>query len=118
RGETYAGAAVWYAWSRDRGATFAPERKLADHSCECCRIALAAQADGRIAAFWRQVRSDQVRDHAFAELSIGRAPAPAARATFDGWRIAGCPHHGPALAVGAHGTRHAVWFTAADDAPR
>ncbi len=118
RGQSYAGAAVWYAWSRDRGKTFEPERKLADHSCECCRIALAANADGGIGVFWRHVYGDNLRDHALAELGIDRSAAKVARATFDGWQIAGCPHHGPALAIGADGTRHAVWFSAANDEPQ
>jgi hypothetical protein len=33
------------------------------------------------------------------------------RATDDGWKIDGCPHHGPALAVGDAGTWHLAWFT-------
>lgn len=117
-GKPYAGAAVWYAWSRDHGATFELERKLADHSCECCRIALSTGSDSGIGVFWRHVYGDNIRDHAFAELDIDREAAPPARATFDGWRIAGCPHHGPALAIGADGTRHAVWFSAENDEPR
>jgi hypothetical protein len=36
------------------------------------------------------------------------------RATFTQWHIEGCPHHGPSLAIDAAGTRHAVWFSAAD----
>lgn len=116
-GKPYAGAAVWYAWSRDRGATFEPERKLTDHSCECCRIALATGADGGIGVFWRHVYDDNIRDHAFAELDIDRETETSVRATFDGWQIAGCPHQGPALSIGADGTRHAVWFSAADDNP-
>ena len=116
-GTGYAGAAVYYAWSDDRGASFAPERKLADHSCECCRIALARTPDGAIGAFWRAVYGDNIRDHAYAELHAGDAPSAAARATFTQWHIEGCPHHGPGLAIAGDGTRHAVWFSAKDDAP-
>jgi hypothetical protein len=116
-GKPYLGAALYYAWSDDRGASFGIERKLADHSCECCRIALAATPDGGIGVFFRAVFGDNIRDHAFAELHAGRAAPVATRATYTQWHIEGCPHHGPGLAVAADGTRHAVWFSARDDAP-
>ena len=37
----YRGAAIYRNVSLDGGATFGPDTKVADHSCECCRIALA-----------------------------------------------------------------------------
>lgn len=117
RGETYAGAAIYAAWSDDRGAHFAAEQKLADHSCECCRIATARTDDGGIGVLWRGVYGDNIRDHAYATLHAGQSDAAARRATFTQWRIAGCPHHGPGLAVDDKGTRHAVWFSAADGKP-
>jgi hypothetical protein len=43
-GRTYRGAAIYYARSDDRGATWSADAKLADSSCECCRIALASEA--------------------------------------------------------------------------
>jgi hypothetical protein len=103
---------VYYSWSDDGGKSFVPERKLVDHSCECCRIALAPTPDGSIAALWRHVFEPNIRDHAFAVLHTdGRAPR-VERATFSDWHIAGCPHHGPGLGVGADGVRHAVWYEA------
>lgn len=116
-GKPYLGAAVYYAWSDHRGASFAPEKKLADHSCECCRIAVAPTPDGGVGVFWRAVYGDNIRDHAYAELRHGQ-PAPAAkRATFTQWQIAGCPHQGPGLAVASDGTRYGVWFSAAGGKP-
>ncbi|RDI99160.1 exo-alpha-sialidase [Dyella solisilvae] len=111
-GQPYLGAAVYYSWSDDRGAHFAPERKLADQSCECCRIALAQTPDGNIAAFFRAIYDDNVRDHAYAVLGLGANPSSAERATFSNWQIAGCPHHGPGLAISHDGVRHAVWYEA------
>ena len=29
----------------------------------------------------------------------------------DNWVFPGCPHAGPALAIGTHGERHVVWYT-------
>ena len=115
-GKPYLGAAVYYAWSHNRGASFAQEQKLADHSCECCRIAVAPTSDGDLAVFWRAVYGDNIRDHSYAVLRYGASPDPA-RATFTGWHIAGCPHHGPGLAIAADGTAHGVWFSASDDQP-
>jgi hypothetical protein len=112
----YLGAATYYSWSTDRGASFAPEQKITDQSCECCRIALARAPDGQIDAFFRAIYGDNIRDHAYAHLPVG-GPATVARATFTQWHIEGCPHHGPSLAIDTAGTRHAVWFSAANGKP-
>ena len=56
---------------------------------------------------WRHVFEPNVRDHAFAALDTSQASV--GRATFDDWRVDGCPHHGPGLAASADGF-HAVWF--------
>lgn len=111
-GKTYAGAAVYYARSSDGGRSFAREKKLTDHSCECCRIALARTPDGDIALFFRDIRGDSIRDHAFAVLHADGSASPVQRATFSNWQIAACPHQGPGLAIGADGIRHAVWYEA------
>jgi hypothetical protein len=108
----YLGAAVYYSWSDDGGVTFVPERKLVDQSCECCRIALATTPQGDVVAFFRSIYGDNIRDHAYAVLTTQGQAATATRATFSDWHIAGCPHHGPGLAIGADGTRHAVWYEA------
>lgn len=105
---SYRGAAIYRNESRDGGLTFGPDLKLADHSCECCRIALAPGADGRLRAMWRQVFEPNVRDHGFAVLQAGGAPV--VRASFDDWKVDACPHHGPGLALAHDGGFHAVWF--------
>ena len=110
--QPYLGAAVYYSWSDDRGAHFVPERKLIDQSCECCRIALARTPRGEVAAFFRSIYGDNIRDHAFAVLHTDGQTSRAERATFSHWQIAGCPHHGPGLAIDSDGTRHAVWYEA------
>lgn len=112
KGKPYLGAAVYYSWSDDRGASFVPEQKLIDQSCECCRIALARTPQGEIAAFFRSIYGDNIRDHAWAVLHTDGQPSHAERATYSEWQIAGCPHHGPGLAIGSDGIRHAVWYEA------
>jgi hypothetical protein len=106
----YAGAAIYYAYSTDRGAHWKGDFKLADHSCECCRIALAKDEKGRMVAFWRHVFDGNERDHALAVLEPTSKPV-VHRATFDHWQIDACPHHGPSLAIDARGVKHAVWFS-------
>ena len=112
QGKPYLGAAVYYSWSTDGGTTFAPDQKLIDNSCECCRIALARTADGRVAAFFRNIYGDNIRDHAYAVLRTDGQTSKVERVTFSQWQIAACPHHGPGLAIGSDGVRHAVWFEA------
>ena len=108
--KAYAGAALYGKVSHDGGATFEPDRKLADHSCECCRIALAAAPDGKLVALWRHVFDGSIRDHAFAPLSALGSQRKPTRATQDGWVLAACPHHGPGLAAASGGGYHAVWY--------
>jgi len=105
----YRGAAIYRNESSDGGLSFGPDIKLADHSCECCRIALAPSPDGGLAALWRHVFAPNERDHAFALLS-GPPPLEPMRASFDHWAVDACPHHGPGLAPAAAGGYHAVWF--------
>lgn len=109
--QAYRGAAVYYAVSNDRGASFGGDTRLADYSCECCRIALLPRADGSVLALWRQVFDPNIRDHALGRINADGSPGVVRRATFDDWRIDACPHHGPSLAVDAAGRMHAVWFS-------
>lgn len=111
-GKPYLGAAIYYSWSNDGGASFVPEHKLVDQSCECCRIALARTPDGEVAAFFRSIYGDNIRDHTYAVLRTNGQTSQVARATFSDWQIAGCPHHGPGLTIGTDGIRHAVWYEA------
>jgi hypothetical protein len=110
----YRGAAIYSTVSDDGGRSFKPEVKVADHSCECCRIASAIDSDGAPLMLWRHVYEPNERDHALAKLKPDGTPARVERATFDRWKVDGCPHHGPSLAVAPDGTRHAVWFDQKD----
>ncbi len=113
---SYRGAAIYRNVSLDGGATFGPDLRVADYSCECCRIALAVGANGQMRALWRHVFAPDVRDHATAVLDASpgaQSQAPSVvpmRATFDDWHISACPHQGPALVAAAQGGFHAVWF--------
>jgi hypothetical protein len=119
-GKPYDGAAIYYAVSLDNGASFAAEQKLADSSCECCRIALTNKPDGTVVAMWRHVFGGGERDHMIAELPRNAGQAPVIkRATFGRWKIDGCPHHGAALTSGGEGKDwwgyHMAWFDGGND---
>lgn len=112
--QAYRGAAIYSAVSTDGGRSFAAEKRVADHSCECCRIALTLDRDGAPLALWRHVFAPNERDHALARLKPDGTPEAVVRATYDRWKVDACPHQGPSLAVDEAGTRHAVWFNQRD----
>lgn len=114
--KNYRGAGIYHAISTDGGASFGQDLRLAEHSCECCRIALAPTPEGGLAALWRHVFAPNQRDHAFARLDQPSAAEPM-RATLDRWAVDACPHHGPALAPAASGGYHAVWYGVRDGQP-
>ncbi len=105
----YDGAAIYYNIASDGGRTVSEDRKLADYSCECCRISLTAEPVEGVAALWRHVFAGSVRDHAFARVSPTKASS-LVRASHDDWVIRACPHHGPGISRAADGGYHAVWF--------
>lgn len=111
----YRGAALYYAVSSDDGASFGPDVRVADHCCECCRIALALTPGGEVVAMWRHIFEPNVRDHAIATLAPDGRPGALTRVSFNDWRIDACPHHGASLAFDAKGRRHQVWFSGGDE---
>lgn len=106
KGGTFAGSSVYFALSADNGAYFSANRRLTEHTCECCRTALAWTAEGPV-ALWRNLYGTNTRDFALANLDAGKMD----RATDDEWKIDACPHHGGGLAEDGHGALHLVWFT-------
>lgn len=111
QGKTQPGAAVAYAWSRDGGATFGPERLAQDRSCECCRIAVALDTQGRPVVVFRNIFGERDRDHAVFTIGASGEAGAVYRVATDQWAIDGCPHHGPSVAVTADGSYHVSWFT-------
>jgi hypothetical protein len=109
-GAAFRGISLYAATSDDSGASFSPNRKLAEHTCECCRIALALDRDGTPLAAWRHVFDRNIRDHAWLRLDGRSAPQ---RLGDERWATDACPHHGPSLAVGADGSVHAAWYSGA-----
>lgn len=113
------GTEVHVARSTDGGRSFEPSVVVAQGTCQCCRTALATDADGAVYVAWRHIYpggdGPTIRDVAVARSTDGGATFSApARVHADGWRLDGCPHAGPALAVDGAGRLHAAWFTGAE----
>ena len=112
KGEKYSGIAVYYTVSDDEGKSFRTNVKAADHSCECCRVAMAIDTDGYPVIAWRHIYDTHIRDHALIKLDGKMAPL---RLSHENWNIAACPHHGPSLAIASDGIYHATWFNNAPE---
>lgn len=111
----YSGAAVYYAVSKDQGQTFSENFRVANHSCECCRIAIAPRGPENIAILWRQIFGETTRDHAIAVLTPEGQTLETHRASYDEWQINACPHHGPTMVQSSiSGDYHMSWFTNGD----
>jgi len=115
QGDSYAGAALYYTYAEPGADFFEPNIKIADNSCECCRIALDIDPDGLPVLMWRHVYGDNIRDHALVRFISPDKPDTPVRVSHEQWQIDACPHHGPALSISGEGRYHAVWFNDADD---
>jgi hypothetical protein len=115
RGEDYSGAAIYYAVSTDQGASFSDNYRVANHSCECCRIAIAPRGSENVAILWRQIFAETTRDHAIAVLTPNGEITDMGRASYDEWQINACPHHGPAMIQSTQADDyHMSWFSNGD----
>jgi len=81
----------------DRAGVLHHAQEIDARVCSCCSTDLATDGTGAIALF--RDRSDaEIRDIASARYQGGRWQATQS-VNADGWKIAGCPTNGPALAV-------------------
>ena len=110
KNKKYAGSAVYYSRSSDRGKSFSINKKIADHSCECCRVAMGMDKKGLPIVLWRHVFPGSKRDHAVSHFISEDSPGEMIRLSRDEWAIDACPHHGPDIEVDQQGNTHVVWF--------
>ncbi|MFT7130445.1 MAG: hypothetical protein ACI89U_002568 [Gammaproteobacteria bacterium] len=115
KGKKYRGSAVYYAVSTDAGKNFGKNHKIADNSCECCRLTMAEASGEKVALLWRHIFNTNTRDHAIATLTPNGTIEGLSRSTADEWKIDACPHHGPDLAYAGDGTYHQAWFSLGDN---
>ena len=114
-GKKYNGAALYYALSTDGGKTFNKNKKIADNSCQCCRVAMAIDTQQLPVIAWRHIFDKNIRDHGIVTFSkMDKANKPI-RLTHDNWHIEGCPHHGPAISIAGDDVYHVTWFNNAPE---
>lgn len=107
------GAMALYTRSVSADGTLGPEQLLDARVCDCCPTAALRGADGALWIAYRDRDADEVRDIELLRLAPNAASeaAPERRwSSGDGWKIAGCPVNGPALA--SSGRKLAIaWFS-------
>jgi hypothetical protein len=83
--------------------------------CDCCPTAAVMTASGPLIAY-RGRSAGEIRDILVTRMAGGRWSRPVPIHA-DGWKIAGCPVNGPALAAEVQRVA-AVWFTEAGEKAR
>jgi len=104
---------VFFARSNDGGTSFStPSALREDQACPCCRTGVAATGDGKLFVSWRNVFAGDVRDVVVSRSDdAGATWQEPVRPREDGWVYPGCPHAGPAMALGPDGAVHIAWWT-------
>jgi hypothetical protein len=110
-GKKYDGAALFFASSKDAGATYSRAEMVADNTCECCRLGLAFDPSSHPVIVFRNIFEGSVRDHAIVAFTDQGMPGAIRRVSEDDWQVAACPHQGPSLSIAPDGTYHVVWYT-------
>lgn len=110
----FKGLSLYYTWSDDGGKHFHPNQKIADHTCECCRLDSAINRDNLPVIVWRHIFEGDIRDHAIVSFKDWQTPGQMQHLGQENWQIDACPHHGPGLAIAANDTQHTVWFSNSD----
>jgi hypothetical protein len=91
------------------------EWELDRRVCDCCQTSAAMSSNGPVVVY-RDRSEGEIRDIYITRYKGGAWTKPVAVHN-DGWKIAGCPVNGPAVA--ASDNQVAVsWFTAKDDKPK
>lgn len=90
------------------------ERLIDDRVCDCCSTSAAVSSAGPVVTY-RDRTTDELRDPWLARR-VGDAWSDPRPVHADGWRIAGCPVNGPAIAAAARDVAIA-WYTGADERP-
>jgi hypothetical protein len=110
-GQEFEGSSLYYSWSNDGGEHFYPNKRIAAHTCQCCRLDTAIAPDNTPVITWRHVFEGGIRDHALIKFNDWNTPGDTHRLGQDNWKIDACPHHGPGLSIADSGIYHAVWFS-------
>jgi hypothetical protein len=84
-GRKYEGAGLFFASSKDGGATYSEAQLASDNTCECCRLGLAFAGPGRPVVVFRNLFEGGVRDHAVMTFTGPATPGEVRRVSNDDW---------------------------------
>jgi hypothetical protein len=109
--EEYQGSSLYYSWSNNQGESFSGNKKIAGHTCQCCRLQTAIDQNNRPVIAWRHIFAEGTRDHALLKFNDWDNPGKVIRVTHENWKIDACPHHGTGLSIAEDNRYHLVWFS-------
>lgn len=103
------GRALYYV--ETNGKHFSAPVLIDSFACPCCRNAMAATSNGKVAIAYRSVRKGNIRDIAFAYKPAGKEhfSRPVVFSN-DQWQINACPEDGPSI-VATEKKNWIGWFT-------
>ena len=110
---------IRFARSMDAGQSFSIPQTVNDDDLQTGHRfeSLGVNDRGELFMAWVDKRDleaaldGSIRDHGIVRFLDRDRFTEIGRVAVDGWRIDGCPHHGPGLARDVDGAFHAVWLT-------
>ena len=104
--------------AREPGKDFDEPVVVAPDVCPCCSPALIADDESNLHVAWRTTDAENVRSMAVAtSTDSGKTWSDPMAIPEVGWKINGCPHSGPALAI-HEGRLNVAWYSEAEGSPR
>lgn len=116
RDKKQGGSSTYMARSKD-GKAFEKNVKVDGNSCPCCRTAITVAKDGAVYVSWRKIFEGELREIVVSRSADGKSFSKSVIVGKDDWKIAGCPHRGPALGTTDNGTLYIAWYTEAEGLP-
>lgn len=102
--------------SADHGRSVAPNRKIDDGTCVCCRTAMAISSDGVVYVAWRKIFDGNVRETVVSRSTDGgESFSQPTIVGNDRWVYPACPHRPASLGVDRAGRVYVVWYTEGTD---
>ncbi|HEU0120354.1 MAG TPA: sialidase family protein [Bryobacteraceae bacterium] len=115
-GATGGTTSIYMTKSTDGGKTWSKNVRVGTNVCPCCRVTWGF-VNGKVIIGWRYVEAGDIRDiYTSTSDDKGETWSKAAPVFKDGWKIKGCPHVGPAMAV-MNGKLYVTWFTEGSNDP-
>ena len=113
RGEKFEGAGLFFASSKDGGATYSEAHLIKDDTCECCRLGLAFAFAGPVDRWsYSGTSSKAVYEITPSwRLKILRRPEKSTASARISGRSRRARIRVPSLAISQAGTYHVTWYT-------